>query len=166
MIATLHQLYIHQIKDLHNAERQGLAALKLMRSKATCDKLTGAFDKHIDETNHQLARLDTILRGHEEEAGGVDCEAAKGILKEGQTLISELRGTAIDAGLIAASQRLEHYEIAAYGTAKAYAKALDLSEDETLLGESLDEESGINELLTKIAVGGFFTSGVNEDATP
>jgi len=165
MIATLHQLYIHHIKDLHSAERQSLAALKLMHTKASCEKLTKSFEDHVSETKQQLARLDTILRLHDEQPAGVECEAAKGIVKEGQSLISELRGQAVDAGLIAAAQRFEHYEIAAYGTAKAYADALDLDDDAELLAKSLEEESAVNDQLTKIAVGGFFTAGVNKEAS-
>jgi len=166
MIATLHQLYIHQIKDLHSAECQVLEPLTQMASKACCDELKAALTKHADETRTHLTRLETILRNHNETPGDVECEAAKGIIKEGQHLLSELRGDAIDPGIIAACQRFEHYEIAAYGTVKEYAKALDLDGDADLLDENLDEESDANEKLTKIATGGFFRSGVNEEATP
>ncbi|BDS07152.1 YciE/YciF family protein [Oceaniferula spumae] len=164
MITNLHQLYIHQIKDLHSAETQILEALPKLAAKANCDKLRDAFNHHLEETRDQLERINNILAAHNEPRGTDVCDATKGLIKEGDKLMLEMTGDAVDAGLIASAQRVEHYEIAAYGTAKEYADQLGYDNDVDLLDKTLEEESNANESLTKIATGGFFSSGVNEEA--
>ncbi|MDF1754714.1 MAG: ferritin-like domain-containing protein [Verrucomicrobiales bacterium] len=164
MITNLHQLYINQIKDLHSAETQIIEALPKMAARANSDDLRESFNKHLNETREQLTRINKILDSHGIHPGTDVCEATQGLLREGEKLMKEMIGDAVDAGLIAAAQRVEHYEIAAYGTARAYAKKLHYNDDVDLLSTTLDEESDANEHLTKIATGGFFSDGVNDEA--
>ncbi len=164
MITNLYDLYIHEIQDLHSAETQILEALPKMVARASSDELRDSFTKHLEETREQLNRIKKILGNHNERPENEECEATKGLLEEGQNLMNEMAGDVTDAGLITAAQRVEHYEIAAYGTAKAHAKLLDFDDDIKLLDETLDEESNANESLTKLATGGFFSSGVNSEA--
>ncbi|MEX2581248.1 MAG: DUF892 family protein [Verrucomicrobiales bacterium] len=164
MIKNLHQLYLHQIEDLHSAESQIIEALPKMISEARDKDLREALEHHLDETRHHLERIDTILGNHDQSADGETCEAIKGIIAEGEHLLSELGGDAVDAGIIAAAQRVEHYEIAAYGTAREYADVLDLDDDVKLLEETLGEEGAANKKLTKLATGGMIGSGVNKEA--
>ncbi|MDF1738796.1 MAG: ferritin-like domain-containing protein [Verrucomicrobiales bacterium] len=164
MITNLYDLYIHEIKDLHSAETQILAALPKLAARATCEDLKKAFESHIDETREQLNRLNTILGNRNERAGNDVCEATRGLIKEGESLIADMAGDVVDAGLIAAAQRIEHYEIAGYGTAKEYASVLDFDDDVKLLDETLEEEAGANDKLNKLAMGGFFSKGANKDA--
>lgn len=164
MITNLHQLYIHQIKDLLSAESQIAAALPKMIAKATCDDLKKALQNHLEETGKQTERLNTILGNHQLPREKEKCKAIEGIIAEGDHLMSEMTGDAVDAGIIASAQRVEHYEIAAYGTAKEYADKLDYDEDVKLLDETLEEEADCNEKLTKLATGGLFGTGVNDEA--
>lgn len=164
MINNLHDLYLHQIKDLHSAETQIIDALPKMIAHAKDEKLREALTCHLDETREQLRRINTILSRHSATAAGEVCEATKGLIKEGDHLLSELTGDAVDAGIVASCQRVEHYEIAAYGTAKEYAEKLDYSEDVDLLDETLDEEGNANKKLTTIATGHWWNSGVNDAA--
>lgn len=164
MITTLKQLYLHQIQDLYSAETQILVALPKMIARAQDDDLREAFENHLEETREQVGRLNKILGSHGGTTRNERCKAIEGILQEGEDLMKEMQGGATDPGLIAAAQRVEHYEIAAYGTAKELAKVLDLDDDAKLLDETLEEESGANEKLTKIATGGLFGHGVNEEA--
>lgn len=164
MIKNLHDLYIHQIKDLKSAESQILEALPKMIARSQSDEVRQGFEKHFEETKKQSQRLDVILQRHGIPGQTETCQAIKGIIEEGDHLMSELTGDATDPGLITAAQRVEHYEMAAYGTAKEYADVLDYDEDEKLLQESLDEEGEANKNLMKLAKGGFFSSGVNKDA--
>lgn len=164
MITNLRQLYIHQILDLLSAETQILEALPSMIGKAQHDELRQAFEEHLEETRDQVGRLNKILSSHGGTNGSEKCKAIEGIIAEGEHLMEEMQGPATDAGLIASAQRVEHYEIAAYGTAKEFAKKLNFDDDAKLLDETLDEESSANEKLTKIATGGLFGTGVNEEA--
>ena len=164
MITNLHELYIHQLQDLYSAEEQILAALPKMITHAQNDELREAFEEHRKETAEQLERVTKLLTLHHQKPGGETCHAIKGLIKEGDHLMSETTGDAVDPGLIASAQRIEHYEMAAYGTAKRFAKHLDYDKDVSCLDETLEEESECNEQLTKIATGGLFTSGVNQAA--
>jgi len=166
MITNLNDLYLHQLKDLYSAETQAIEGLQKLSAKATDDELVNALDKHISETRGQLERLQKLFANHGLPVQQEKCKAAEGILREADELLSELSGDAVNAGVIAAAQRFEHYEIAAYGTAKQYAKHLDFDDDVKLLDETLDEESDANEGLTKLAVGAFLGlgEGVNENA--
>ncbi|NNE92799.1 MAG: DUF892 family protein [Verrucomicrobiales bacterium] len=166
MITNLKDLYMHQIKDLYSAESQVLDALPQMIANAKDEELRTALSEHLDETRGQKDRLEEIFRNHGKQPEKEKCKAAEGIIEEGDELMKELIGDAADAGIIAAAQRFEHYEIAAYGTAKEYADSLGFDDDVDLLDKTLEEESDANELLTKLAVGRYFgmAEGLNEDA--
>jgi ferritin-like metal-binding protein YciE len=164
MITNLHQLYIHQIKDLLSAETQITDALPKMIAHATDADLKQALEEHLKETGKQSERLNSILGNHHIPREKEKCRAIEGIIAEGEHLLKEMTGDAVDAGIIASAQRVEHYEIAAYGTAREYASKLDYDGDVTLLDETLEEEADCNEKLTKLATGGLFGTGVNDEA--
>lgn len=164
MIQNLHDLYIDQLKDLYSAEEQILEALPKMIAQAQNKELKQAFKDHEQETKAQFSRITILLTNHGTTGGDETCQAIKGIIQEGEHLMNELTGDATDPGLIASAQRVEHYEVAAYGTAKQFAKHLGYDGDVKVLDETLDEESNANEKLTKVATGGLFSSGVNQAA--
>lgn len=165
MITNLEQLYYDQIRDLYSAETQLLTALPEMAANATNDELKTAFTMHLDETREQRARLEKICSRHGITPDGEECDAMRGLIKEAKKHVSDTTpGDVRDAVLIASANRVEHYEIAAYGVTKTFAKVLGFSEDASLLDESLDEESAADDKVTKIATGGLFTSGVNQAA--
>jgi ferritin-like metal-binding protein YciE len=127
--------------------------------------LKKAFRDHLEETRQQVGRLDRIFNLLSESSGGAHCDAMEGLIKEGSSVIEE-QGTpdVKDAALIGAAQRVEHYEMAGYGTAHAYADLLDLDDVADLLQETLDEEGEANKTLNKIATGGLFAGGINAEA--
>jgi ferritin-like metal-binding protein YciE len=164
MINNLHDLYIHQLQDLYSAEKQILDALPTMIAKAQSSDLKEAFSHHEKETREHLTRVTSLLKNHGASAGTETCQAIKGLIEEAEHLMGELNRDAVDPGLVTSAQRVEHYEMAAYGTTKEFAKQLDYDDDVKVLDETLDEESNANEKLTKIATGGLFKSGVNKEA--
>ena len=122
---SLKKLYVHELKDLHSAETQLLDALPKMRDAANNDDLKEVFSCHIDETKEHASRLEKIFANLDFEPGGHRCAAMEGLIKEGEGLISsDIEPKVLDAALIAASQRIEHYEMAGYGTARTYAEKL------------------------------------------
>lgn len=162
---SFHGLLVEQLKDLHSAEKQITEALPKMIEAASNGNLREAFDHHLDQTRGHIERLDRILKGLGETPGSVKCEGMEGLLKEGdKALEMGIEGVLLDALLIAGAQRVEHYEIAGYGTARAWAEELDLDDAADLLGETLDEEGDANKKLTAIAEGGLLEEGVNEVA--
>ncbi len=164
---TLEDVFVEQIADLYSAEQQLVQALPKMVQAAHSDELRKALEEHLEQTKGHLTRLDEI-KSHVSQAVPVEtCEAMKGLIKEGQEIIeAQGDGAALDAALIAAAQRVEHYEIAGYGTARTLADQLGYDRAEELLDETLDEESNADKLLTKIATGGFMRSGINDEAAP
>jgi ferritin-like metal-binding protein YciE len=162
---TLEDVLLDQLADLYSAETQLVAALPKMASAAHSDELRQAFQDHLEETRGHVARLDEALGEIAADAPREECEAMKGLIKEGEEIV-EAQGApaALDAALIAAAQRVEHYEIAAYGTARALATELGYDRAATLLNETLGEESKADTLLSKIAEGGLMRSGVNQAA--
>lgn len=165
MITNLEQLYYDQIRDLYSAETQLITALPEMAANATNKELKEAFEMHLEETRTQRGRLEKICARHGMTPEGEECDAMRGLVKEAKKHVSDTTpGDVRDAVLIASANRVEHYEIAAYGVAKTFAKCLGFSEDASLLDESLDEESAADDKITKIATGGLFTSGVNQAA--
>ncbi len=165
MITNLEELYFDQLRDLHSAETQLIVALPEMIHHSSDDRLRQAFTDHLEETKNHLVRLTTIFNGHRLTPEGEECDAMKGLIKEAKKHIPETEpGEVRDAVLIACANRVEHYEIAAYGVAKAFALALGFDDAAALLDETLDEERAADEKITHIAMGGIFTTGINEEA--
>jgi ferritin-like metal-binding protein YciE len=162
---SLRDVLQEQLEDLHSAERQLVEALPKMAKAAHSDELREAFEHHLEETKGHVQRVDDALGELGKSGSSEECKGMKGLIAEGEEVI-EMQGDpmAKDAALIAAAQRVEHYEIAAYGTVKTLAKELDLSEIEDLMDQTLDEESQADTLLTKIATGGMLSAGVNQRA--
>jgi len=149
---SLQELYVEELRDIYNAEQQILKALPKMMKAASDRELQRAFSTHEKQTQQQVKRLDRIFRELGETPRGKKCKGMEGLLEEGSDLIKERPDPdVLDAGLIAAAQRVEHYEIAAYGTARAYAQQLGHPEQASLLQETLDEEGQTDKLLTALA---------------
>lgn len=154
MLSTLKSLLEDQIKDLYNAENQLLKALPKMAKKASSESLRMAFEGHLDETREHVERLVQVAEMLETKPGGKTCKAMQGLIEEGKEVLEEDgEGAIIDAALIAAAQRVEHYEIAAYGTARAIAEQLGERKIIKLLQATLDEEKGADEKLSGISTG-------------
>lgn len=151
-LSTLKDLYIHELKDLISAERQLIKALPKMAEAASDEKLSAGFEEHLEETKEHVSRLEKILESHDQSTRGIKCKAMEGLIEEGEEMIEEEADDEVrDAGLIAAAQRVEHYEIAAYGTARTYAELLGDDEGAALLQETLEEESETDKKLTSLA---------------
>lgn len=151
-LQTLSDLYVHELKDLYSAEKQIIKALPKMVKAASNDQLKAGFQQHLEETKEQAARLEKLLKNHDETTRGPKCKGMEGVLKEGEEMIEEEADDEVrDAGLIAAAQRVEHYEIAGYGCARTYAELLDDKEGAKLLQQTLDEEAATDKKLTKLA---------------
>ncbi|GAA5131232.1 ferritin-like domain-containing protein [Luteolibacter yonseiensis] len=156
----LHDLLVDQLRDILWAEKQLVKALPKMAKAAQDEQLSAAFVTHTGETKNHVARLEAIFKGLGLTARAKKCPAMEGLLKEADELAEEYAdSTALDAALITAAQKVEHYEIASYGTIRAFAQRLGYQEAVKLLTETLDEEGNADHLLTKIA-----TSGVNQTA--
>jgi ferritin-like metal-binding protein YciE len=162
---SLQDVLVEQLADLRSAEQQLIGALPKMASAASSDELRQAFEHHLDETRDHLQRVQEILPTIGGSSTAEHCKGMEGLIREGEELIS-MQGDpmARDAALIAAAQRVEHYEIAAYGTARTLADELGLDDARDMLDQTLDEESNADKLLTKIATGGMFRAGINERA--
>jgi ferritin-like metal-binding protein YciE len=159
-LKTMHDLLLHELKDLHSAEKQIVKALPKMIKAADNADLRQALENHLAETEEQVRRLDTIFGQLELTGRGQKCKAMEGLLEEGKTAIEEPMDQEIrDAAIIAAAQRVEHYEIAGYGCARTFAQRLELHEIADLLQQTLDEEKAADEKLTQIAL-----ESVNEAA--
>ncbi len=162
---NLHDLFVHELRDLYSAEQQLVKALPKMSSAAATPDLKQAFDHHLSQTRNHVSRLDKMFARLGTTSAGEECEAMKGLVKEGEAIINAQGHSVVkDAALIGAAQRVEHYEIAAYGTARTYADELGYDDMAGWLQETLDEEGAANKNLTKLAQGGWFSSGINEEA--
>ena len=151
-LETLKDLYIHELKDLYSAEKQIIKALPKMAKAATNKQLAAGFQEHLEQTKEHVARLEKILANHDESTRGPKCEGMEGLLKEGEEMIEEDAEEEVrDAGLIAAAQRVEHYEMAGYGCARTYAELLEDRDGTQLLQTTLNEESDTDKKLTKLA---------------
>jgi ferritin-like metal-binding protein YciE len=148
----LNDLFLDTLKDIYFAEKQILKALPKMAKAAQSDKLRAAFEKHHDETEGQVDRLEQIFKLLDKPARGKTCDAIEGILDEGKEIMEEYKGCeALDAGLLAAAQAVEHYEIARYGTLKAWAIQLGMKDAANLLDETLKQEEKTDQALTALA---------------
>jgi ferritin-like metal-binding protein YciE len=157
---SLQELFHDTLKDIYFAEKKILNALPKMAKAAQSEDLKAAFEKHEAETEEHVARLEKVFEEIDEAARGKTCDAILGIIEEGQEVMKEFKGEpALDAGLLAAAQAVEHYEIARYGTLKTWAEELGLKQAVKLLNETLAEEKKTDETLTKLA-----EQGVNQHA--
>jgi ferritin-like metal-binding protein YciE len=151
-IINLRDVYVEQLKDLYNAEQQLIKALPKMAKAATSPDLTQGFEDHLEQTRGHANRLEKIFQKLDEKPTGKKCKAMEGLIKEGAEAIGEdATDAAKDALLIAAAQRVEHYEIAGYGSVRTYAELLGESEAAELLAETLTEEKETDEKLTEAA---------------
>jgi ferritin-like metal-binding protein YciE len=148
---TLHTLYVSELKELYSAEQQLVKVLPKLVKSAETQGLSDAFANHLEETKNHVTRLEQIFESLGENPKGKKCVGMEGIVKEGAEAIDEFDGKVMDARLISAAQRVEHYEIAAYGSVCAYAELLDRSEDLGLLKETLEEEKRADEKLTELS---------------
>lgn len=159
-IDTMEKLFVHELKDLYSAENQILEALQKMTKKATHAKLKSAFEEHLTQTKDQVKRLEQIFDDLEYEPGGQKCKGMEGLIEEGEDAMEDAEDDEVrDAAMIAAAQRVEHYEIAGYGTARTYARLLGNDKAAKLLQTTLDEEGATDKKLTQLA-----ESTVNQDA--
>ena len=157
----LDDLFLDTLKDIYFAETQIVKALPKMASAAQDPQLKAGFQKHLAESEIHVERLEQIFQLIDTPAEGKRCDAILGILKEGEAIMSEYAGTiALDAGLIAAAQAVEHYEIARYGTLRIWAMQIGQADAAELLEATLDEEHATDEVLTELAIAG----GTNEKA--
>jgi ferritin-like metal-binding protein YciE len=157
---TLHDIFLHEIRDIYDGERQITRALPKMMKNTTSEDLRAAFEAHLDETHGQIKRLEQVFAALDENVRGKRCEGIAGLVEEGKAVMEEdLDEAAMDAALVAAAQRVEHYEMAAYGTLVAWARAMGHDEVAQLLQESLDEEKAADEKLSALAEG-----GINQEA--
>jgi ferritin-like metal-binding protein YciE len=155
MDSSFHEAFLDELRDLYNAEKQITKALPKMAKAASAAPLADAFETHLRETNEQIRRLEQIFKDLDESSGKKKCKGIEGILDEGKDMMSEdVDEATMDASLIAAAQRVEHYEIAAYGTVVAWAKAMGHDQAARLLQKTLDEEKATDEKLTSLADGG------------
>ena len=157
---TLHDAFIDELRDTFDAEKQLTKALPKLAKSAADPKLRQAFEMHLKETQGQIERLERVFASLDEKARGKHCDGMAGIIEEGKSKMEEdLDDTTMDACLIAAAQRAEHYEMAAYGTLVAWAQAMGHTEAARLLQQTLDEEKATDEKLTALAEG-----GINQEA--
>lgn len=158
-------LFVDQLRDLYDAEKQLADALPILSESATTPKLKEAFRTYTIDAKTQIARLEEMFISLNEAPIGRSCETMEALVKESQSCINNYYSSAVrDAALIAAIQRIKHFEMAVYGTLRTFAKELDLDDMACILQKSLDEEGKANKTLTSIAEGGIFMSGVNQKA--
>jgi ferritin-like metal-binding protein YciE len=152
---TLHDAFIDELRDTYDAERQLIKALPKLAKAATNARLAAAFTAHLEETRGQVARLERVFESLGEKVRGKHCDGMAGIIEEGKAIMEEdFDDTTMDACLIAAGQRSEHYEMAAYGTLVAWAKAMGHNEAARLLQQNLNEEGAADKKLSALAEGG------------
>jgi ferritin-like metal-binding protein YciE len=150
---NLNDLFVNILKDMYHGEKQILRALPKMSRAANDPELKKALETHREETVGQVERLEKIFEMMDRRARGEPCEAVQGLVEEAKEVMEAAESEAIDAGLVAAAQAVEHYEIARYGTLKAWARQLGMRDAEKLLAETLAEEKTADELLSKLALG-------------
>ena len=157
---TLHDAFLDELRDAYDAEKQLMKALPKLAKAASDPKLRQAFETHLRETEGHVQRLERVFESLDEKAKGKHCDGIAGIIEEGKSTMGEdFEGTTMDACLIAAGQRAEHYEMAAYGTLVAWAQAMGHTQAEKLLQQTLDEEKAADKKLSGLA-----ESGINQSA--
>lgn len=151
-VKSLDDLFVHQLKDLYSAEKQLVNALPKMAKAASTDELKQGFEHHLEQTREHVSRIEEIFSNRDGSPRGKKCVGMEGLIKEGSEVIkSDMEGAVRDAALIAAAQRVEHYEIAGYGTARTFAERVGDKKAVRLLDKTLSEEEKTNEKLTSIA---------------
>jgi len=159
-VATMDDLFLDEIRDLYDAEKQLTRALPKMAQWATSEELKTAFESHLEETRGQVERLEQVFEALDEKATGKKCAAMAGLIKESEELAGEMdEGSVLDAGLIAGAQKVEHYEISGYGSARTHAQMLGHTDAVSLLEQTLKEEKAADRKLNDIA-----ENMVNEEA--
>ncbi len=157
---SLHDLYLNELKDLYDGEHRIIKALPKMAEAASSPELRSAFQEHLEQTRRQVERLEQIFQRMNETPKGQKCKGLEGIIDEGEDMMDKDSPPAVcDAALIASAQRVEHYEIAAYGTVRTFAQRLGFQDHAQLLQETLQEEGNTDKKLTSLA-----ESYINEDA--
>jgi ferritin-like metal-binding protein YciE len=160
-LESMQDLFLNELKDVYNAEKQILRALPRMAKAADAPALQQAFNKHLRETEGHVTRLERIFKSLGQAARGKKCKGMEGLIEEGKEILEEEGAPeVIDAALIAAAQRVEHYEIAAYGCLRAYAQLLGYDEADQLLGQTLQEEEATDEALSALGEGGINQAAV------
>jgi ferritin-like metal-binding protein YciE len=151
-IETMEDLFLEQVEDLYDAEKRLVKALPKMAEAATSLSLRQAFESHLMETEGHVTRLESIFRTLGQDPKAHTCDAMKGLISEGEDMVSDTDPSSVrDAGLIASANRVEHYEIAAYGSARTFAQTLGLAEAASLLEQTLQEEKKADQKLTQLA---------------
>lgn len=151
-VATAEELFVDELKDIYSAEKQAVKAYPRLTKAVQSEELKEAMQEHLEQTKGQIERLDRIFEILEERSSGKTCEGMRGLIEEAQTHTEEIeKGPVLDAAIIAALQRVEHYEISAYGTVATLAEAMGQEEVKELLGETLEEEKETDERLTGVA---------------
>jgi ferritin-like metal-binding protein YciE len=159
-VTTMEELFLDEIRDLYDAEKQLTKALPKMAKASTSEELRNAFEEHLGQTENHVTRLEQIFESLGEKATGKKCAAMSGLIKEGDEMASDSEETAVrDAGLIAAAQKVEHYEISGYGSARTHAEILGYDDAVGLLDETLQEEKDADEKLNELA-----QTSINEEA--
>jgi ferritin-like metal-binding protein YciE len=156
---SLRELFVEELRDMYDGEKQLTRALPKMAKAADSDELGAAFRSHLHETEKQVTRLEQVFRSIGETARGKKCDGIQGVVEESKPAMEELDGAILDAALIAGAQKVEHYEIASYGTLAYFADLLGESKAKDLLGQTLEEEKAADEKLNQIA-----KSRVNREA--
>lgn len=152
---TLHEILIDELRDVYHAEKQITKALPKMIKAATSEQLKAGFEKHLEETHGQIERIEKCFELLDQRARGKTCEAMQGIIEEAQHMLEEdLSAEVLDAVLVASAQKVEHYEIASYGTLITWAQQLGLKDVATLLSQTLEEEKATDVKLSELAVNG------------
>ena len=151
-VETAEELFVEELKDIYSAEKQAVKAYPRLTKAVQSEELKQAMQEHLEQTKGQIERLDRIFEILEKRSSGKTCEGMKGLIEEAQTQLEEIeKGPVLDCAIIGALQRVEHYEIAAYGTAATLAEAMGHEEVKELLGETLEEEKETDERLTQVS---------------
>jgi len=148
---NLHELFVNELRDIYDAEKQLTKALPKLARAANSEELRAAFEEHLEVTRAQIGRLEEVFKLLGMAARGKPCEGMKGLIEEGEEVMEEMEGSTLDAALIASAQKVEHYEIATYGTLATFAEVLEMQDAKDLLGQTLEEEKEADEKLTAIA---------------
>lgn len=164
-LSSLQDLFVDQLKDLYDAESQIVTALPKMANAASSTALKTAFQHHLEQSREHMHRLEQVFNEVGVRPTGEHCPAMAGLIEEGEEIISTPADAMVrDAALIAAAQRVEHYEMAGYGAVRTYAKELGYKNAEKLLQQTLDEEGAADKKLTALAEGGLLKTGINQKA--